>query len=158
MENLQPLKRVPALIKFSQEHHQGLLCVWKIREGFRKSVSAERIGLYAVHFFESDLKQHFRNEEEKLFIKLPADNDLRIEAENDHKIIYGLIDSLRRTPGTKTLLENFAETLEKHIRFEERQLFPFIQKSVPGKELEEIAAASGSGPVCEIPWDDAFWK
>lgn len=153
-----PLKRAPALIRFSQEHHHGLLCVWKIRQGFHKSVSNERISRYVLHFFETDLRQHFKMEEEKLFVKLPPDNAMRIDAENDHKMIYTLIEDLKQTPGDKKLLENFADTLEKHIHFEERQLFQHMQKVFSEQQLEEIAAATAiAEPACETAWSDAFW-
>ena len=131
----KPIKRNTALVEFSRDHHFALLLIWKIRAGLKKSIEPKRISSYAIHFFEVDLSHHFKEEEEILFNKLSPDNPLRIQAETDHQIIKQLIDEIREKSADKNLLKKFADTLEKHIRFEERELFNHLQESVSKSEL-----------------------
>lgn len=93
MENSEtkPIKRHSAIVKFSQEHHFGLLLVWKIREGIKKMVATERLSSYAQFIFENNLKQHFREEEALLFVKLKDNDPLKQRATGEHQLIYQLI-------------------------------------------------------------------
>ena len=67
MKTSTPLKRHPAIVSFSKDHHFGLLLVWKIRQGLAKAVDAERISKYVLYFFREDLEKHFQEEERLLF-------------------------------------------------------------------------------------------
>ena len=55
---------------------------------------------------------------------------MRLQAENDHKKLNDLIEHLRNNGNDEFKLGEFADLLEKHIRFEERELFNFIQESL----------------------------
>ena len=156
-EENKPLKRNPALVSFSKDHHFALLLIWKIKEGLRKNVAHERIRNYILHFFDADLKEHFRLEEELMFQKLPADNKMRIQAEEEHMYIYRLVAEIKLKVDKESLL-HFAETLDKHIRFEERQLFPFLQETFNHQQLEEISRAHKMEHEPDEAWDDVFWK
>lgn len=156
-EENKPIKRSLALVSFSKDHHFALLLLWKIREGLKKNVTHERISKYVHHFFETDLKQHFKLEEEQMFAKLPADNKMRIQAEQEHKYIYRLVEELQSKADRDSLL-HFCDTLEKHIRFEERQLFNFLQETLTEQELEQINRAHNMKHEAEETWSDVFWK
>ena len=157
MKKEKPIKRSPALISFSKDHHFALLFIWKIKEGLKRNIEAERIGRYVRNFFETDLQQHFKLEEELMFQKLPADNKMRIRAENEHKYLYRLIEQLQKQIDKDSLL-NFAGTLEKHIRFEERELFNFLQEELSESELEEISRSHKMQHEPDDAWNDTFWK
>ena len=157
MKDHAPIKRHQALVSFSKEHHFGLLLVWKIRQGLANAVSAERISRYVLFFFNEDLKIHFREEEELLFSKLPAIDTLRIQAEEEHKEIYRLIAVITQTANDEKLLRQFADTLDKHIRFEERTLFNHLQTHVAPEELEEISKRFSNSVDLDSKWDDVFW-
>ncbi|HYK44172.1 MAG TPA: hypothetical protein VEV83_03330, partial [Parafilimonas sp.] len=88
MKSRTPIKRNAAIVELSKDHHFGLLLVWKTREGLKRSIEPERIGRYIIHFFETELKTHFKEEEELLFVEVPQDNKLRMQAEAEHKNIY----------------------------------------------------------------------
>ena len=154
-----PIKRNPAIVRFSRDHHFGLLLVWKIREGFRRSVEAERISKYVTKFFENELVPHFRDEEENLFARLPEDDKMRLQAEFDHKRLNELVESLRNESKDEFKLGEFADLLEKHIRFEERELFNFIQESLTAAELAEIESANAPAKCStDSEWKDVFWN
>lgn len=159
MENHTPLKRHQAIISFSKDHHFGLLLVWKIRQGIKKTVSADRISKYVLFFFKEDLEKHFKEEEQLLFIKLPVNDILRRQAEADHNIIYKLIDEIRRNMNDIFLLNQLADALEKHIRFEERELFNHLQNNIRIKDLEIIAKrSSNNNSEIDEKWEDVFWE
>jgi hypothetical protein len=158
MEKARPIKRNAAIAEFSRDHHFALLLVWKIREGLKKSIEAERIGKYVLYYFETELMPHFKDEEELLYSKIPSDNKLRVQAESEHKAIYKMISDLQINQADKSLLQNFADILEKHVRFEERQLFNFLQDNTSETELSEIATAlKAREHEEESVWKDAFW-
>lgn len=159
MEQHTPIKRHPSLQAISGDHHFGLLLVWKIGEGLRYNVAPGRISRYVLFFFEQDLEPHFREEEELLFGKLPADDALRKSAEADHHTLRELAAGIRKHPDDIALLKAFADTLREHIRFEERTLFHHLQQTLSASDLELAAArARNRGPELDGQWEDVFWK
>ena len=159
MKDYTPIKRHQALVSFSRDHHFGLLLVWKIKQGVAKAVNPERISDYVLYFFEQDLQQHFREEEQMLFPKLPAGNVLRIQAEKEHAMIYALINQLRNERNNTELLLQFAETLKEHIRFEERELFASMQELLSDTELEIITSHDDKrSNEVDANWGDVFWE
>lgn len=158
METKKPIKRDPAIVTFSKDHHFALLLVWKIRQGLKNENETSRIINYATHFFDTDLIFHFEEEETLLFSKLPSDNLLRLQAEEEHKLIKLEIDGLRKNSEDKIGIENFANILEKHIRFEERELFNYLQEVFSEDELLEIAEAMDARTRDhQMDWKDEFW-
>jgi hypothetical protein len=158
MKDHVPIKRHSALVPFSKDHHFALLLIWKTRQGLAKAIAPERIANYVLYFFDADLKSHFDEEERRIFSKLAPDNVLRQQAEKEHSVIYEMIEKLRNNKGNEKLLMEFAETLQNHIRFEERELFAFIQQNLPDDELEAIRTHDeSSGIKTEPVWQDVFW-
>lgn len=156
----KPLKRHPALIPLSRDHHSGLLLCWKIRTGFRKEVKEERMADYTAYFFEQQLVPHFKLEEKEIFSCLPEQDPLRQEAEAQHKELYGMGSRLKEAGGDKKeLLNSFEQALDRHIRFEERQLFMHIQDQL-GEEKLEVLGKRVEALHSEEPdrWEDRFWE
>lgn len=150
----KPLKRHKALQPLSREHHHGLLLSWKIRSGFSKSIEIERIKTYADWFFEHQLIPHFELEETHIFPLLDAENELIKRALAEHRRIKRLFND---TTDIEKSLHKIEEELEQHIRFEERILFPEIQKNASEEELaliEDIHDEVGF----EDNITDEFWK
>ena len=159
METKKPIKRNAAIVEFSKDHHFALLLVWKIKEGLNKSIEPSRISKYVIHFFDTDLIHHFKEEENFLFSKLSKEDKLRIQAETDHDNIYRMIAALRKKTDDKDLLKQFADILEKHIRFEERELFNYLQENISENVLSEIASSLKSiEHEPDTAWDDLFWE
>jgi len=158
MENHKPLKRHQAIVSFSKDHHFGLLLVWKIRQGLKKSVNPERISNYVTFFYKEDLEKHFDEEEKLLFSKLAIDDQLRKRAEIDHLAIYALAAAVEQRKDDPVLLKHLADTLEEHIRFEERELFNHLQKSMSATELRIVESRfSNNSKAIEEKWKDVFW-
>ncbi|SFN73523.1 hypothetical protein SAMN04487989_103103 [Bizionia echini] len=150
----KPLKRHKALQPLSREHHHGLLLSWKIRSGFSKNVSADRIKSYADWFFENHLIPHFELEETEIFTILDSDNELVKKALADHRRLKRLFT---KEPNLEKSLNKIEEELEKHIRFEERILFPEIQKVASEAQLQYIEKIHQPESFKDNITDE-FWK
>ena len=115
MEN--PIKRHKALQSLSRDHHHGLLLSWKIRQGFKKGIDAERMTAYARWFWETHLLRHFELEEKQIFPVLGNDNPMVKRALTEHRRITRRFTSNHSNKErTLSLIE---EELDNHIRFEE---------------------------------------
>lgn len=148
-----PLKRSKELQPFSREHHHGLLLSWKIRKGFTSGVETERIKRYADYFFKTSLLPHFEDEEKYVFSILGNDHELVKKALAEHRRLVRLFKN--KTDISRSLSQ-IEEELESHIRFEERILFPEIQRNATKEELQRVADHHTEIEACE-DWDDEFW-
>ena len=155
----KPLKRHPALIPLSQDHHFGLLLSWKIRQGFNRNVDRQRILEYVVYFVNEHLEKHFQNEEHYLFSYLAKNDLLRKEAEGQHEYLRELFAKMVAAPEVEeTDLKDFADSLESHIRFEERKLFPYIQVELTDDDLREFEERMEMiHEKVQEQWEDEFW-
>lgn len=150
------MKRHESIIPLSRDHHSGLLCCWKIRQGIKNNISPERILSYIQYFWNYHLKEHFEEEEKLLFVTIQ--NELIERAINEHRELKVYIDSLRPAAPPDKFLQ-FVQLLDDHIRFEERVLFPYIEKTLPeeqlvfiGRQLHEIHSV-----VKTDNYEDEFW-
>ncbi len=155
-----PLKRHPALVPLSKDHHFGLLLCWKIRTGMRRGIAPERMTRYACYFFDHFLFTHFYEEEKLVFSLLKKEDEKRKEAERQHRRLKRLRQKLEALPARQAItLGLIEEELEAHIRFEERDLFPYLQQLLTEAQLTEVLTNLGEShqPVIER-WDDMFWE
>jgi hemerythrin-like domain-containing protein len=151
------MKRDINIIPLSRDHHYGLLFSWKVRQGLAKHVEPERIQRYVRHFWEHHLKEHFAEEERLLFRGRP--DPLCIEAIDQHHKIQGLVQAIQ---GSGVWIETnyglLADQLEQHIRFEERQVFPFLEQKLTKDELAAVGTAlNHHARPADDAYDDEFW-
>lgn len=154
IQEKKPLKRVKELQELSRDHHHGLLLCWKIRTGFSKNIAPERIKRYADWFYTQHLLPHFELEEEYVFSILKEDNELVKKALSEHRRLRRLFSHKNAIDKNLGLIE---EELETHIRFEERVLFPEIQKVASALQLAKIAEIHQEEKFVENE-QDVFWK
>ncbi len=158
MKEAKPIKRSSALVEFSKDHHFGLLLVWKIRQGLKNNIELDRLSRYILYYFENDLKCHFEEEEKLLFEKLNEQSELRKQAEADHAIIFQLVEEIKQNNTDSKLIGQFADKLEAHIRFEERELFNYIQVCLNENELVDITKQFFRRVYdVDKSWHDDFW-
>jgi len=134
-EKKKPLKRHAALIPFSREHHHSLLLGWKIRKGLDKGVSVERIKKYTDWFFENHIEPHFEEEEKYVFPVLGDEHPQIKKVLAEHRRLKQLFNKKK---DIEKSLYHIEEELDRHIRFEERELFQLIQKEATSSELQKI--------------------
>jgi hemerythrin-like domain-containing protein len=150
---MTPIKREDFLKPLSRDHHHALLLCWKIRKGLNNNISAVRINVYLKWFYGQYLKPHIAFEEAFIYPIVESYAAL-INLLSEHEQIAELAsgDFLNAT-----MLKYFADLLEKHIRFEERNLFNEIQKVVRQDQIDIIYSNLPSDNFVENE-TDTFWK
>jgi hemerythrin-like domain-containing protein len=156
MENIKPLKRSKELAPLSREHHDGLLFVWKIRQGLANGTSLAAMCDYTKWFWTNHIKPHFKDEEKVLVKFLPDGNPMVNQMIDEHKQIRDMILTLDKEPD-KNSLEQLADFLNNHIRFEERELFAYAEKELTPDQLHSIYQQLAAEPYCDREWKDEFW-
>jgi hypothetical protein len=152
------LKRHLALQDYSREHHDELMLVWKIREGLKKNISPKRIIDYCLHHFNEKTSRHIANEEKYILNHLPENDPDRIKILHEHNEIKDLIKSLMEHSSDSTLLlTEFADKLEKYVRYEERIFFPKLQNIFPIDVINSMQPAESIVKECSV-WKDSFWE
>ena len=150
-----PIKRSKELAPFSREHHEGLLFVWKIRQGIRNGIANYRIADYCQGFWKNHLAPHMAKEEEILPSVLSPEHPMMQKMLSEHEAIKEQIAALQDHSYYQGL-EHLAKVVEYHIRFEERQLFKLIEQLAAPQQLQELEEAhKENANVAE--WADAFW-
>ena len=151
-----PIKRNPALIPLSHDHHQGLLLCWKLNKGLREGVDPGRMMAYARFFFNEELEIHFKEEEEYLFPIIGLEDHDVGQAMVEHEELRRFF--LDEKTGKETC-SRIARMLKGHIRFEERILFNKIQDKAGKEELQVMHQKLHSRPAKALSnrWDDPFW-
>lgn len=148
------MKRNENLLILSREHHFGLLLCWKIRKGLKTNVDTERIRKYVRFFWENHLHEHFEEEETHLFLKVKDDKCRKgLEQHQEIKSLLKRILAADTVPAP-ALLNQLADQVDAHIRFEERELFPHLENTLEEQELRRIGAALEHTHT--IPFKDDF--
>jgi iron-sulfur cluster repair protein YtfE (RIC family) len=158
------MKRHPSLRKFSDDHHQGLVNSRRLRSAASgEGASSADTARDFLEFWQRDTSRHFRKEEEVLLPVLARyGGDLNeqplLQMLAQHALIRGLTmqlsDELKQDKIREDTLQNLGETLEAHIRLEEREVFPLIEETLPEHALQEVASrleVFEPGPPHE-PW------
>lgn len=135
------MKRDRNLVALSRDHHHGLLLGWKIRQGLKNNVSPILIAEYILYFYQAALLPHFGEEEQQILTLLDDDNEMKLKTIDDHRKISRLINSLNSGRADSVSFLEIASTLDEHIRFEERQLFPYLQEKLSSEKLDEMGQA-----------------
>lgn len=151
----QPQKRHKSLQPLSREHHQGLLLSWKIRMGLDKSIDPKRIRIYAQWFYKTYLVAHFKAEEQYVFSVLEKENKLVQQAISEHERLMLLF--IAEEGDDVNVVSQIEKELDNHIRFEERVLFPEIQKKATEEQLLQIEKHHQM-KIFEENLADEFWK
>ncbi|HEV7330693.1 MAG TPA: hemerythrin domain-containing protein [Flavisolibacter sp.] len=152
----KPIKRSKELVPLSKEHHEGLLFGWKIKQGLRNGTELGVIAAFIQWFWEADLEDHFRKEEQVLVIHLPADNSLVARMNEEHEQIEALV-RLSATIPDEDIFIQLADTIHNHIRFEERELFPYAEEVLSPPVMETISKELLKEKPHPRKWENAFW-
>ena len=150
-----PLRRSKALAPLSRDHHDALLLVWKIRQGIKNDIDLGRITAYCQWFWSHHLQTHFEQEEKILVPFLGIGSSLSERMFEEHNAIRNLINNLAMKPGA-AILEELANVLNDHIRFEERILFNEVEKLATAEELQQLGEALEEEKISQ-QWEDEFW-
>lgn len=140
-------RRHESLIPLSREHQYALMVCLRIHRGLPEhgggldwlKTRAEN----TVRFFDEDLAIHFQAEEQFLFPAMSEFSGAAAIIESlldEHRMLRRFAARLRdgardSYPGT---LKEFADTLEAHIRKEERELFPIYEQQASAEVTSAV--------------------
>ncbi len=146
-------KRHPSLVSLSREHHHGLLLAFRIKHGLPKTRrphdSPQEQAADTAHFFKSGLAPHFAAEADILFPAIramqPQASALLDRLIQEHAAMREFVHQIDQQspdgPQLTELLMSFGTLLERHIRCEERDLFPVYEAHVSEAEATRIERA-----------------
>ena len=130
------MKRHPALIPLSREHHGALILARLLQKDapVYKGLPTDIQGKaeYAYKFYQEELVKHFEDEERvlKLVTGVESNLDLMIKTiYSEHQELHKLFQSIDKHPDLTSHLDQIGKTLETHVRKEERELFPLMQET-----------------------------
>ncbi len=126
------MKRDKTLYPLSHQHHNGLMAVLLLKKGISKQADLKVMSDFILTAWKAELEEHFIAEEKVLapsLLHLPQVQDLYNRMLNEHEQIRTIITDLQQGKESTELIESFHISLDKHIRFEERLLFPYIEEN-----------------------------
>ncbi|HCH36508.1 MAG TPA: hemerythrin HHE cation-binding protein [Acidobacteria bacterium] len=141
------MKRHPALIPLSHDHHDALVVAQALILGQSPAPRSDwptdrRTQVNRViAFFTHTLRSHFEVEEAHLFptvlAHLPGEADLVAQLLDEHDAIRTQVRELERDPTTALTvrLPALGRLLEAHVRREERVLFETMQREMQPDDL-----------------------
>jgi hypothetical protein len=150
------MKRDPALVRLSWDHHHGLVFARRIAKELPSASDSEAAQLYSdlVAFWSAGLLPHFRAEGECLLARLvrhlPHESEPVVRLQRDHLSLEALVATMRDASDAgerRDALAAFGELLHDHIRWEERDLFEVTQQQLTPDEM----AALGEQLDDELP-------
>lgn len=153
----KPIKRSQQILQLSKDHHFTLLFSWKIRQGLKMGIAEARMKRYVEHFWTHHMKIHFREEEDILFAPV---KDWKVQkALDDHRRIEELVNKVLHSTAAeeKEHLLLLSDLVDAHVRYEERDLFPHLEKVLGEEELENIGRKLKEEPVLKDDFEDEFW-
>lgn len=139
------MKRHESLYPLSHHHHHALVAALKLKRAGtpQGELSNKELQNELKAFWYPGGVNHFREEEEVLLatysyygnLQQPLFRDMLIQ----HVQIHGMVNKLLLAddPSYEAFRE-LGELLDAHIRKEEREIFPLIEKEVPESVLWEI--------------------
>ncbi len=155
-DKIKPLKRSKELAPLSHLHHDGLLFIWKIRQGLANGTSQELLRKYVLWYWQERIKPHFFQEEQILIPYMSKGDPAIVRLKDEHEQIRELILSLDEEADKQTFII-LCDLVDKHIRWEERELFSSLERGLNQDQLTTIFKKLEEHPVSSEKWTDEFW-
>ncbi len=132
------MKRSEALEELSRDHHVALGHSLRLRRCTTTNL-AEVVAAFLA-FLTGPGREHFEQEEEILAPEVPSSAlHLVTRMSDEHAEIMRLGGMLGAEPDVDRA-RGLGSLLNAHVRFEERELFPVVERSLSPARLREIAA------------------
>lgn len=136
------MKRASAIAPLSRDHHQALVVAQKLQRANAEDAVAAREAW--LTFWHPAGQAHFRVEEEVLLPAYATHGSV-----HRPEVVRTLVEHVLIRQGAKRLdgeespaperLQAFGAQVADHARFEERELFPLIERSLPSEALTALA-------------------
>lgn len=155
MTKKTPQKRAAELVCLSHEHHHALVFCVRLKKA--PKVSVEIIQNYVRYFWENHILLHFENEEKYLLDLIPNikhQEQFLLEHNQIKQLVNQILINAETSINNALML---SEILNNHIRFEERELFPEIEKWATQSQLQAVASFLNKDVACPVFLPE-FWK
>jgi len=163
------MKRHPSLHPLSQHHHFALIQALEMRRAAeapaeKRAVTVTRQAEKFVRFWHKSGHVHFREEEEILLpayarcTRIDKDADV-VRLLGDHaEIRAAVLDFEQRLAANDEIgaeeIARIGKLLHDHVRLEENEVFPRIEKMLGEKRLNEMGRSltrlHSKGEICDI--------
>ena len=139
---MAPIKRSKELQPLSRQHHNGLFFCLLLEKAVKKQADKILMRDFCQYFWLKDLQHHFELEEKNLspfssYDELQEGIDRMLEEHAFIRKFFTNPDILNEY----SIFDQLQDLLDKHIRFEERELFPLIQIVINEEEMQTIGRA-----------------
>lgn len=133
------IKRHPCLQPLSRDHLIALMGAQRLMKAGDGEITVEDGLAFFFNVWDEEVTQHLIDEEEILpdFIKDKEDLDRLL---SDHEKLREYVKQLKEG-GTKSNLELLSEAgrfLDSHVRWEEREFFPKLEKTNSVEKIEKL--------------------
>lgn len=139
------MKRHPTLAHLSRDHHPALILSQLLKRNAPayKGLPADTGGKidYALKFYREELLTHFTQEEKMMELLKginPQLDALIDEIKREHLLLHQLFAGLKQKEDPISAMDDLGNTLDKHIRKEERELFPMIENNCDEQMMASI--------------------
>lgn len=141
-------RRHDALVPLTHDHHHTLAQARRLLDVSKMTDETQRRNLANdfVNFYFGRALRHFHEEEELFFAPLvdhPEARDLVARAVSDHLRLHALVRTVKRQLSSGDadgeVLRQISKMLTEHVRFEEQELFPLVERLIPDDELTDLA-------------------
>jgi hemerythrin-like domain-containing protein len=143
-------RRHDALIPLTHDHHHTLAQARRLLDVSNMTDETQRRNLANdfVNFYFGRAIRHFHEEEELFFAPLvdhAEAGELVMRAVSDHLRLHALVRTVRRQLSDGDVdgdvLEQISKLLTDHVRFEEQDVFPVIERLISEEDLHDLATA-----------------
>lgn len=141
------MQRHPALQPLSRDHHDGLVAVRDLNKSLDGSDANRRAAIERfATLWHDEFRRHLELEDQWILPRL--DDELRGRMGEEHTRIRELADAAtNRQPNLDEderheLASDLATHLRNHIRWEEREVFQWLQANLSQNELNNLSTVT----------------
>ncbi|MGE3857365.1 MAG: hemerythrin domain-containing protein [Dehalococcoidia bacterium] len=141
------MSRDDRLARLSRDHHHALVLALRIQRELSTAdeTAAGALLADAVRFWSAGLQPHIEVENEALLSRIAAHGDeglaLAGRLQREHRELDEAMTGVRNGGGAgqdrRAALDRFGTLLGAHIRWEERELFEWMQRTLSADDLRE---------------------
>ncbi len=157
------MKRDEELKTLSWEHHDALVSASRLKRGIENKAELSHMRDFLLYVWENDLPHHFEQEEQSIIKAVQGKEGSQALVDRvlaEHQRFATLAQEIESEQGDMMAkIEEFAILLKAHVRFEEREFFPFVEENLSKEKLAEVGAYLRDEhiPSCKT-WNPEFWK
>jgi hemerythrin-like domain-containing protein len=144
------------LYVFSHEHHHALVFASRLQKS--EKTDKNTLKRYVHNFWGNYLDSHFSNEESS-FLHLIDDPKIKDQFLSEHEIICSLANDITISKKDITTMSlELSELIRQHVKFEEKILFPWLQKNLTEEQLDKIGDSLKDVNVQADEFEPHFWE